>query len=654
MERERWGEIAGRFTIVRTLGEGGMGVVYAVTDRRFPGAPRALKMLQPGNEHNPAYRSRFAQEVTAAAGIKSDHVVNVIDYDVTADAPWMLMELLTGETLEAHVSRCGPLPWDEARRLVLELGHGLGAAHAANVLHLDLKPANLFLANLADAHGTTRLKVMDFGLSRQIIDGGSHVTQSRAVGTEIWMPPEQFNKKAALRPTADVWPLGLMAFWMLTARNYWLAVDDRGDVEDMVPYYGELRVGASVPASVRARERRSDRLLPEGFDAWFARCVAVDPATRWPNGKEATDVLEAMLARASGSPRSIPPPARAVHQHTAEASRPMPPAGLTVPVHVVLPEATAAMAQRTTAPVVARRGGVSAYVGGGAALLVVGGLTAWAMNSSSTRRTDVQTPVQAAMGMGVPLVDAGTARMQTPVQPTLSCPSEMVLIPAGTFQMGSPDGVGRDNEHPQHAVTLAAFCMDRTEVTVAAYATCPSGTCTAPTTTAACNWMVAGRDNHPIKCVTWDQSRAYCQWVHGGGGDLPTEAQWEYAAAGGAMDWAYPWGNDAPANQLCWSGGSAGSRSSTCPVMSFPTPADAFGLFDMAGNVWEWTGDCYGAYSAAAAVNPTGPTGSCTYRVFRGGSWFSGDPTYVRAAVRNYSYPSYQIDNVGFRCARAL
>ncbi len=235
---------------------------------------------------------------------------------------------------------------------------------------------------------------------------------------------------------------------------------------------------------------------------------------------------------------------------------------------------------------------------------------------------------------------------------TGACPSGMAVIPAGTFMMGAADLSGY-GATPVHTVTLTSYCMDVTEVTVAAYATCPSGTCTAPATSTNCNWMVAGRDSHPINCVTWDQSRAYCQWVHGGGGDLPTEAQWEYAAAGGAMDWEYPWGNDAPANQLCWSGGSAGRRSSTCPVMSFPTPADAFGLFDMAGNVWEWTGDCYGAYSAMAAVNPTGPTGSCRNRVFRGGGWGDSVPSNVRVAERNYSYPSNSGYNVGFRCARS-
>ncbi len=108
---------------------------------------------------------------------------------------------------------------------------------------------------------------------------------------------------------------------------------------------------------------------------------------------------------------------------------------------------------------------------------------------------------------------------------TATCPSGMAVIPAGTFVMGAAD-LSSYRATPVHTVTLTSYCMDVTEVTVAAYATCPSETCTAPATSTNGNWMAAGRDNHPINCVTWDQSRAYCQWVHGGGGDLPTEAQW--------------------------------------------------------------------------------------------------------------------------------
>ncbi len=227
-----------------------------------------------------------------------------------------------------------------------------------------------------------------------------------------------------------------------------------------------------------------------------------------------------------------------------------------------------------------------------------------------------------------------------------TCPSGTVLIPAGTFMMGDTDTLSNAAQ-PPHMVTLSAFCMDLTEVTVAAYRGCTAPGCTAPDTTTFCNWN-SGRDTHPINCVDWNQARAYCQSL---GGDLPTEAQWEYAARGSdPTNHIYPWGNGAPAAQLCWSGGGT-SRTSTCAVQSFPSGNSPFGLFDMAGNVWEWTLDWYASYTSAAASNPTGPT-SGTYRVYRGGSWYYTSAGLVRAASRNYDDPAYRDDGIGFRCAR--
>ena len=238
-------------------------------------------------------------------------------------------------------------------------------------------------------------------------------------------------------------------------------------------------------------------------------------------------------------------------------------------------------------------------------------------------------PVRSGDG-GSPTQDAGAG----------TCPTGMAFIPAGTFLMGDAD-LSSAGAQPAHMVTLLAYCMGLKEVTVAAYRDCTAPGCTPPSTGSSYNWGVGDRDNHPINGVDWNQSRAYCQWR---GGDLPTEAQWEYAARG-ADGRIYPWGNDAPASQLCW------SRSSTCAVQSYPSGNSPFGLFDMAGNVWEWTRDFYASYTSAAAIDPTGPT-SGTNRVFRGGSWYFTSATSVRAAVRFDSSPSVRNYYFGFRCAR--
>ncbi|MDP3209351.1 MAG: SUMF1/EgtB/PvdO family nonheme iron enzyme, partial [Rhodoglobus sp.] len=232
-----------------------------------------------------------------------------------------------------------------------------------------------------------------------------------------------------------------------------------------------------------------------------------------------------------------------------------------------------------------------------------------------------------------PVVDGGT------------CPPGMAFIPAGTFTMGdsSPDSNGAD---PPHVVTLSAFCMDVNEVTVAAYSACSAPGCSTPQTQTACNWGVAGRGNHPINCVDWNQSSAFCRWR---GGSLPTEAQWEYAARG-TDGRTYPWGESAPGSLVCW--GGTGSRATTCPVGSFPAGMSPFGIMDMGGSVYEWVADWLGPYSSSPQTNPTGPT-SGTRRVLRGGCWGNSDAIYMRATRRDGLSPTNQNIVDGIRCVRA-
>ena len=213
------------------------------------------------------------------------------------------------------------------------------------------------------------------------------------------------------------------------------------------------------------------------------------------------------------------------------------------------------------------------------------------------------------------------------------CPTGMLPIPPGTFTMGDAENTSKAGQ-----VTVAGFCMDTTEVTTAAYAACvKSGKCRVASTGGDCNAGVAGRDNHPINCVDWHDAKSYCRAQ---GRWLPTEEEWEYAARG-TDGRIFPWGNAEPAGQLCWNGeGNSlgkGNRQSTCAVASIPAGNSPFGLFDMSGNVWEWTSSTYSATDAA--------------RVFRGGSWFYDDPSFVRSAFRGRFVPADLRVDLGFRCA---
>jgi formylglycine-generating enzyme required for sulfatase activity len=250
------------------------------------------------------------------------------------------------------------------------------------------------------------------------------------------------------------------------------------------------------------------------------------------------------------------------------------------------------------------------------------------------------------------------------------CATNQVPIPGGTFWMGDPDYA-----KPVHKVTLSAFCIDKTEVTVAGFRACvQDGGCPPPSATVDwkdikseerskwspyCTWGKRGLDQHPINCVDWKQATTYCEWS---GGRLPTEAEWEYAARGkdGRL---YPWGNQRPdANRLNACGGECGQAHmypdddgwpATAPVGKFREGASAFGVLDMAGNVWEWTADSFAEYSDQPVTNPQHLLRDESPRVFRGGSWTNVDPAWVRAGYRNKRDPGSRTLILGFRCARA-
>ena len=242
----------------------------------------------------------------------------------------------------------------------------------------------------------------------------------------------------------------------------------------------------------------------------------------------------------------------------------------------------------------------------------------------------------------------------------------MVLIPAGEFLMGSENG--ESIERPVHKVYLDEYYIDVYEVTNARYAACVAdGACTPPhyknTPTRIKYYGVAEFDNYPVVYVSWLQARAYCQWR---GGDLPTEAQWEKAARGGLEGKTYPWGDtfegneanfcDVNCTQYQQNKGYDDGFADTAPVGSFAP--NGFGLYDMAGNVFEFVLDWFdeGFYSHSPYENPVGPIGpgSKISIIGRSGSWFYGINA-LRVANREtrQTYDAESIFNDGgIRCVR--
>jgi formylglycine-generating enzyme required for sulfatase activity len=255
------------------------------------------------------------------------------------------------------------------------------------------------------------------------------------------------------------------------------------------------------------------------------------------------------------------------------------------------------------------------------------------------RERDEATRQAAAQRAPTP---AATAPGQT-FRDCADCP-EMVVIPAGRFTQGSP------TEGPQRSVSVPAFALGKTTVTFAEWDACVAA--------GGCNGYRpddrgSGRGSRPVIYINWDDAQSYAQWLSRKTGkrySLPSESQWEYATRAGTAT-AYYWGDAVGSgNANCNGCGSQWDNKQTAPVGSFRP--NAFGLYDMAGNVWQWTADCWNeSYNGAPTDGSAWTSGNCARRVVRGGSWDDGQGG-VRSAVRNRSVTSYRSVSLGFRVLR--
>ena len=227
-----------------------------------------------------------------------------------------------------------------------------------------------------------------------------------------------------------------------------------------------------------------------------------------------------------------------------------------------------------------------------------------------------------------------------------TCP-EMVVIPAGTFQLGVPasEEGGDVNETPQHPVTVSSFALGATEVTFDEWAACVRGGGCGGYRPDDEGW---GRGARPVIRVSWFDAWEYVWWLSRETGEsyrLPSESEWEYAARAGTTT-PFHTGRTISKGQANY------DRGQTTPVRTFAP--NAFGLYDVHGNVWEWTEDCWnGSYRGAPADGSPWGAGDCGRRVFRGGSWHYV-PRLLRSAARSSYFTGFRFDSAGFRVARTL
>jgi serine/threonine-protein kinase len=278
-----------RYRVVRCINAGGMGAVYEVVDEKTD-SRRALKVMLPSLIEDADLRARFELEARVTGKIESDHLARVSDagVDEATGMPFLVMDLLQGEELGSLLGRRKVLPAGEVVLYLFEAALALDKTHAAGIVHRDLKPENLFITERDD--GSPCVKVFDFGIAKVVNRAGARAT--RAMGTPLYMAPEQMRGDGDLGPAADIYALGHIAYTLLAGEPYWsneIEID-----QSLFATLSTVMLGAQEPPTVRASRRRGVS-LPPPFDAWFMKVTAPRPQDRFKRATVAISALAVAL-----------------------------------------------------------------------------------------------------------------------------------------------------------------------------------------------------------------------------------------------------------------------------------------------------------------------------------------------------------------------
>lgn len=294
--------VAGKYRLTKLLGRGGMGSVWEGLHTSL-GTRVAVKFIESDYTATEEALSRFRNEAVAAAQLRSKHVVQVYDHGVMPDGrPYIVMEFLSGEPLDARLDRLGYLIPADAVRIIRQVCRALAKAHEVGIVHRDLKPENIFLV-WDEEDRADIVKVVDFGIAKFTNSslGVSSATRTGSVlGTPYYMSPEQARGLRAIDHRSDLWALGVIAFRCLTGT---------------LPFTGEaigdllVKVCTQDPPAPTSYNPQ----LPAEFDAWFFKAVARDPASRFSSATELAETLAAVFgvirAQSSAEDARQAPPA---------------------------------------------------------------------------------------------------------------------------------------------------------------------------------------------------------------------------------------------------------------------------------------------------------------------------------------------------------
>ncbi|MRG95858.1 serine/threonine-protein kinase [Polyangium spumosum] len=292
--------IAGKYRVDRVLGVGGMGAVVAAEHTDLEQRV-AIKFMLEAAAKNEVGKKRFLREAQAATKLKSEHVTRMLDFGTLEDGvPYLVMELLEGEDLDAMIRAAGKLPIEEACEIVLQTCEALAEAHGRGIVHRDIKPANLFVTRRAD--GSPAVKVLDFGIAKHqdpgAIDGTALTRSNALLGSPMYMSLEQFRAAREVDARSDVWSLGVVLYKALTGAMPFVA-DSLGSL---------IMVLMTEDPEPPARLRED---LPGALGDVVLRCLQKAPADRFQSVAELADAL------APFAPERSRPLLDRIHAHLA-------------------------------------------------------------------------------------------------------------------------------------------------------------------------------------------------------------------------------------------------------------------------------------------------------------------------------------------------
>ena len=547
--------IGGRYQIEKLLGQGGMSSVYKAND---PNLRRtvAIKVIHPHLSNQPTFLGRFEREAAAVAQLRHPNIYQVHDFNHDNGIYYMVMEYVPGVTLEDRLKAFSNaqqrMTLSEALRIMASVCDAVDYAHQRNMMHRDLKPSNVML----NPQGEPIL--MDFGIARLV--GEQNFTATGAtIGTAAYMSPEQARGENPDHRT-DIYSLGVMVYEMISGRR---------------PFEGDsfLTVLMKHVNDPLPNIRDINQDVPAPLVSIIERALAKDPNQRYNSAAEMAHALRTVnlgTASLAAVPASSRPNRPATGSGEAPAATRLAPSTGSGQVAAV-PSTTSTGSQEAPAVTKKRRLPIGLLIGGGVFLLI--GIIAIAVAAYfAFFRDDGEDEIIA-----------------------LPSSANMAAIAAGTYTVGA-DASG-DQYAGVQEVALEAFWIDRYEVTNAQYAEFLAENDAETPEKWSGDSFPDGEENHPVEGVMYADAVAYCEWVDK---RLPTEAEWEAAARGLSAN-LYPWGDSLNEVTL--------PRSATYPVGTVSENQSPFGVYDMAGNVWEWVSQPYSPVPSGQQVLKGGQYG---------------------------------------------